>query len=417
MHIPTPQSRARRRLTAAVPVTAALLALVASAVPAAATGTAAPAVPHFTGPHGATLLPAAATAGTLNDTAAVSPNDVWAIGYSAAEDGTYPALAQHFNGHRWSSVSMPNPSGSIETDLFAVTAIASDDVWSVGHTSTSSGVWSTVTEHWDGTSWSIVASPNATGAANSYLYSVSATSSNDVWAVGTGLDGAGNNSTLTEHWNGKKWSVVEAVNPSGVLSEFNGITAVSPDDAWAAGTYQAADGTLPSLIEHWNGKKWKQVKSPSLDGFLLTQLGPLTAPSADDIWSVGYGANSADQLVPLAAHYNGKKWTITLLPNPDGGLGTLMANTSASASDDVWMVGLYLDSTGVGQTLIEHFDGQEWKIVKTAGPPGAANSALSGVASPTSTSAWATGTTQVDGTTVTLLEHWNGKKWKPKQGQ
>ena len=40
----------------------------------------------------------------------------------------------------------------------------------------------TLTEHWNGTAWSVVASPNA-GTINS-LQSVAAVSANDVWAVG-----------------------------------------------------------------------------------------------------------------------------------------------------------------------------------------------------------------------------------------
>src|SRR5579863_7528626 len=50
--------------------------------------------------------------------------------------------------------------------------------------------------------WTVVASPNV-GSNQNYLNSVAVISLNDVWAVGTTSSG-----TLTEHWNGTQWSVV-----------------------------------------------------------------------------------------------------------------------------------------------------------------------------------------------------------------
>src|SRR6058998_3679946 len=58
--------------------------------------------------------------------------------------------------------------------------------------------------------WEVVASPNAGRQANS-LSSVAAVADNDVWAVGWAF----NQSlfayrTLTEHWNGTRWSIMES---------------------------------------------------------------------------------------------------------------------------------------------------------------------------------------------------------------
>lgn len=40
----------------------------------------------------------------------------------------------------------------------------------------------------------------------------------------------------------------------------------------------------PLLIAHWNGHAWSQSASPALSGGLTA----VTAPSATDIWAVGY---------------------------------------------------------------------------------------------------------------------------------
>ena len=67
--------------------------------------------------------------------------------------------------------------------LTSVSAISSNDVWTAGYYLTSAGMTRTLTEHWDGTAWTIVSSPNL-GSGNNYLQGVVAFSANDVWAAG-----------------------------------------------------------------------------------------------------------------------------------------------------------------------------------------------------------------------------------------
>lgn len=86
-----------------------------------------------------------------------------------------------------------------------------------------------------------------------------ASSSGDIWAVGItnptrcGFSGR-NCGTLTEHWNGVRWTVVASPNPPSVyLNMLRGVSAVSGDDIWAVGT---TDYTS-TLIVHWNGTSWR----------------------------------------------------------------------------------------------------------------------------------------------------------------
>src|SRR5207247_2313765 len=73
--------------------------------------------------------------------------------------------------------------------------------------------------HWDGSAWSIVATPNAP-MDWSRLYGVAATSSNDVWAVGASQDVASvPGRTLIEHWDGSAWSIVPSPSPGAVVNE------------------------------------------------------------------------------------------------------------------------------------------------------------------------------------------------------
>src|SRR5690348_5630714 len=56
--------------------------------------------------------------------------------------------------------------------------------------------------------WNIVPSPNV--GTTSHLNSVSVISATDVWAVGYSSTG-----TLIEHWDGTSWSIVSSPNPNG----------------------------------------------------------------------------------------------------------------------------------------------------------------------------------------------------------
>jgi hypothetical protein len=77
----------------------------------------------------------------------------------------------------WSVVASPG-IGTLD----AVTSISAIDVWAVGVSSTNT----TLAEHWNGTAWSVVPSPTV---ANGTFSGVAAAATNNVWAVGTTVNG------------------------------------------------------------------------------------------------------------------------------------------------------------------------------------------------------------------------------------
>src|SRR5205085_8775844 len=60
-------------------------------------------------------------------------------------------LIEHWDGNQWSIVPSPNNSPS-HNQLSAITAISPTDVWAVGYFA--------LIEHWDGNQWSVVSAPN-----------------------------------------------------------------------------------------------------------------------------------------------------------------------------------------------------------------------------------------------------------------
>src|SRR5919108_6229308 len=78
--------------------------------------------------------------------------------------------------------------------------------------------------------WQIVASPNSGTQANS-LASTAAAGDDDVWAVGWAYNqSAGAYRTLIEHWNGTSWLIVSSPNAANGYNLLNGIAVVSAND-------------------------------------------------------------------------------------------------------------------------------------------------------------------------------------------
>jgi hypothetical protein len=69
---------------------------------------------------------------------------------------------------------------------------------------------------------------------NNYLFSVDGTSSTDAWAVGF-FDTGFELRTMTQHWDGTAWTIVSSPNASTVIDEPSDVAAISPTDTWAVG--------------------------------------------------------------------------------------------------------------------------------------------------------------------------------------
>jgi hypothetical protein len=150
--------------------------------------------------------------------------------------------------------------------------------------------------------WSIVSSANTT-QRNNRLVGVTCTSASNCWAVGDHYDetfsNQSPNQTLIEHWNGTAWSIVTSPNTSATQSNYlSDVTCASASDCWAVGSYYTGGvaSVSQSLIEHWNGTAWSIVTSPN-----TTQdnvLSGVTCTSASDCWAVGdYGDNVSHTLI------------------------------------------------------------------------------------------------------------------------
>lgn len=216
---------------------------------------------------------------------ALGDGDVWAVG-SVGGFAHEKTLVEHFGGSSWSRVRSPNPR----------------------ELSTDGNVLNAIDARTDGSAWSIADAPNPEGVEADSLTAVTALSANDVWAVGR----ANEATTLTMHFNGKRWRVVTSPNPGGDFHNgLAGIVALSPNDIWAVGS---VGGPYGSITLHWNGQSWAVVVNqhlPQFDG-----LSAVAARSSDDIWAVGQNQTPDGDHLTFGEHSDGSAWTLTTPVSP-----------------------------------------------------------------------------------------------------
>jgi hypothetical protein len=346
------------------PVTYLSGAMASAALLVLTLGTPALAQPTWT----ITPTPTAGSGSALESVYAVSAADAWAAGLQFGSNGGFSQLVEHWNGSAWQIASLPTVT-PFSTELSSVSGTSAHDIWAVGYQFTSSSNTGpyppkmTLIMHWDGTSWTRVPSPNP-GSVVSALSMVKAFGPNDAWASGFASDGQ--NTPVTHfvlHWNGTSWSQVAtpaemtlAGGSSGTDVWFmqtgstatpwhwNGssftrepgpvsatVAAVSPAEAWGTGM----DANGGTTLTRWNGSTWSTVQTlPAGES-----LRALAALSANDVWAVGLQDTAAGGLATLTMQWNGTAWVTVPSPNPRPGSSPVLIGVAAAAPSTVIAVG------------------------------------------------------------------------------
>jgi hypothetical protein len=165
-------------------------------------------------------------------------------------------LIEAWNGNTWSIVSSPNTSG-VRNELLSVTCVSGSFCVAAGDYVITNN--RTLIEAWNGTKWSIVNSPNPPVGGFDSLHGVSCVSSSFCVAAGES-NGGGDSMTLIEAWNGSSWSVVSSPNTAIGFNTLDGVSCISRSFCMAAGTGPYSEATL---IEAWNGSSWIIMSSPN----------------------------------------------------------------------------------------------------------------------------------------------------------
>ena len=331
---------------------------------------------------------------TSANVAAVSPTSAF---YAGGFGARHLTRLKNWDGGSWTNApGMARP----HSRLMAIDAFAPDDAWAVGYQRSRSGAEErSLLIHFDGNGWRLSHDGGLGHTGHTLLYDVSMAAPDDVWAAGFDYNIHGTDiQPILLHWDGFSWSLVRV--PLDALELYT-VAALGAGDVWVSG-YAAAQ--TDNVIMHWDGQAWSKTVAA---GYIES----LDAVSPNDVWAAGMNLSTRRSVIE---HWDGEMWTVVPSPNPGGVYQTILNSISGVSPDDVWAVGdaVWRNADG-SDTVIEHWDGQEWSIVP--GPsPGSQWNFLDDVSADSATDAWASGTfssAQGRDPTKILLLHWDGTSW------
>ena len=336
----------------------------------------------------------------LNVLASISidaANDGWAVGLFLNGSNIAQTLAEHWNGSAWTIVSSPN-SGAGDNVLESVVAISSTDAWAVGYSRPdNNSPRNSLTEHWNGSAWSIISNPQVASASNT-LFAVASIASNDVWAVGISQSSQTQWVSLLMHWDGTSWTLSSA-SPSkgafGTVWQLFGVRFVTSTNVWAVGDVQSSSLAAPSaFIVHWNGTSWTAA-TPAADnpgGDFLNDV----AGTASDLWAVGgqFATGTTDSVLIEHSTDGGMTWSTVPGVTPD--LSANLFSLAYISGTNIYAAGATAYSapstnSELDHTLIEQYNGTSWAQVTSANPGTTPNNDLSVIAALTANDVWAVG--------------------------
>jgi hypothetical protein len=257
----------------------------------------------------------------------------------------------------WSFVAYDGPEIAPPADFASIAGSSASDVWRVGYEPFDS---TPAIVHFDGDNWTRVATPDV---GPGRLTAVTATSPTDAWAVGSRSRRRGP-SALVEHWDGLTWKVVHDAFAGAIGVSPSGVASSGPDEVWVLSSGFGLAGPL----EHWDGVTWTVTPLAPIAGDNMTVDG-IDTSGPHDAWVVGTRENAQGRRRTLAEHWNGTEWRFVRTPSTGGRLtANVLFDVAATVRGDAWAVG----ATGrkARGPLLMHWDGTSWlRIANPAGSP------------------------------------------------
>jgi hypothetical protein len=313
-------------------------------------------------------------------------------------------------------------------------AISPTDVWAVGFkadftTGNTIGPDAPMAERWDGSSWTYlpVANPAMIGG-HTDLNGVATvpgatTSPNNVFVVGnTTFYGTDPMHPLAEQWTAGTstggWNPIGAPNLGTGDNFLYGVAAITASNVWAVGSWRQDNivGTRrQTLIGHWDGTTFTSIAGPDPTSTSSDRLAAAAASGANDVWAVGVSVDGGIER-QLILHYDGSMWSIKPTPNPSN-TGNLLYGVTAISPTLAYAVGAFFDPSGYAHALVEKWDGTAWSLMATPSLDRAhMDNFLFSVSALSANNIWAAGASYSPNQTLspsdTLVAHWDGAVWK-----
>jgi hypothetical protein len=250
-------------------------------------------------------------AGLINAISCVSLTDCTAAGQTRQGDRTATFVEMWRDG-RWSSVeSSSGASASDNTFLSGVSCISSSFCLAIGGVgpNITRAPTKTLAEVWNGRAWKLLESPNEEPSVfSNNLESVSCASRRYCIAVGS-VSSQGKELTLSERWNGSSFSLLASPSRSTnrYVSALRSVSCFSSRRCVAVGNYyeqQVGFAYTHTLGESWNGVRWSLEPTPD-EGSFASYLDGVWCTASDTLTVGGWGFRSSTTYRTLVEKVDG----------------------------------------------------------------------------------------------------------------
>jgi Galactose oxidase, central domain len=345
-------------------------------------------------------VPKPGVVGTLNSVTCTGARNCWAVGSPTTGNSSF---IYHWNGRSWTVVASQGPPGAISSTLTGVACAQAAVCWAVGDYQNSRADLP-YAEHWNGRAWSEVTMPSraTTGPNVSLLDAVACPSATVCFAVGTD-EVAG---SLIEQWNGASWRIVrDPTLRHSTSTGLYGLSCPSSTDCWAVGGWGDYPNDTGALGDHWDGQQWTAERiNRSIARGNGEVLGSISCPAPGMCMATGL---STATNFPYVARWNGSSWKAAPIGAISG--STLHVNGVSCASSKLCEAVGYTTQANAG-SLVEQWNGSSWARVPSPNEPNG-EGVLDSVACPQATDCWAVGSYNRGELTERFIEHWNGSTW------
>lgn len=319
-------------------------------------------------------------------------------------------LIEQWNGAKWSLAKLNRPRVFDTGALEGVSCVGATFCVATGWYKPRPGAHSlSLIQAWrGGPSWSPIAGPVAPKGYDMSLQSISCLSANDCYGGGFERRWT-SGGRVAEHWNGSRWTVLPLPRPQGRQSSLWSLSCRGADHCLA--------------VEHVvkNGGQTSQVES--LVGGRLSVIGPVHVPKAQQTllwgsscvssrycWVVGVAYRRSGSH-PVTALYAKGKLAYVAPRKQAGKLKNFsLLDVSCVSAKSCMAIGPYTIGNAPGDTGYR-WNGVSWSPVRMAAAPRGWNYTLNAVACSGRSLCLAAGTRGHSGG-YTLMEMWNGAKWR-----
>ncbi len=352
--------------------------------------------------------PSDATAGGLLAVSCVSTTSCIAVGsYDRGANSIPVPLVEAWSAPTWRVETSAMPESAGISFLRGDSCVSAAMCVAVGSSENDVGATLTLAEAWNGTSWSVESTPNPAGTTNAQLNAVSCSSSSACTAVGYYYQNAtGATLTLAESWNGRTWSIQSTPNPAGTTtSGLFGVSCTSSSACTAVG-----EGAAEPLAEVRSGTAWTIQATPMPAGSVSTIFFGVSCTSATSCTAVGMDTLNGGDAQTLAERSNGAGWTIQTTPDQPAG-ANILSGVSCPTETACVAVGSFENTNGT-VSLAEAWNGTDWTIEDTPDPTTAADApGLAAVSCTSASDCAAVGNYSIYNLPVAFAEAWNGTTW------